>query len=200
MSRKQGEQAAFVNPGTVHPGRIWGPVPKPPPGWTWDGLMDRALQIAGQATDAAFSVSVPGMDQDSCRPEVPVGALVVDAAGHIVGTGVNQPICRHDPTAHAEILALRAAGKTLGNYRLGGCVLVVTLEPCLMCTGAILHARVDGVVFGAFDREAGAISSVLDGLMLGGGKIWHLGGVRGHTCTRLLQDFFAGRRKIRTEG
>ena len=93
--------------------------------------------------------------------EVPVGAVVV-LDGRIVGRGFNQPIGRHDPTAHAEIMALRDAARTLGNYRLPGCELYVTLEPCAMCTGAIMHARVARVVFGARDPKTGVAGSVLD--------------------------------------
>ena len=141
--------------------------------------MDRALELA--AADSA---------------EVPVGALVVARDGRIVGEAANAPVRGHDPTAHAEILALRRAGACLGNYRLSGCVLVVTLEPCLMCTGALVHARVDGVVFGAFDARAGAVASSLHGLDLPQQehRPWHMGGVRGEACSRLLLDFFAARR------
>ncbi|NLF54846.1 MAG: nucleoside deaminase, partial [Thauera phenolivorans] len=93
--------------------------------------------------------------------EVPVGAVVV-CDGEIVGRGFNQPIGRHDPTAHAEIMALRDAARRLGNYRLPGCELYVTLEPCAMCTGAIMHARIARVVFGARDPKTGVAGSVLD--------------------------------------
>jgi tRNA(adenine34) deaminase len=93
--------------------------------------------------------------------EVPVGALVV-LEGEVVGRGFNQPMGRHDPTAHAEIMALRDAASRLGNYRLPGCTLYVTLEPCAMCAGAIMHARVGRVVFGARDPKTGAAGSVVD--------------------------------------
>ena len=89
--------------------------------------------------------------QAAACDEVPVGAIVVDAAGQIVGQGYNQPIAGHDPSAHAEIMALRAAGQLLGNYRLPGCTLYVTLEPCVMCAGAMMHARLSRIVYGARD-------------------------------------------------
>ena len=85
--------------------------------------------------------------------EVPVGAVLVDSAGHVLARAANAPIARQDPTAHAEILALRAAGRALGNYRLPGCVLYVTLEPCAMCVGALVHARVARIVYGAADPK-----------------------------------------------
>lgn len=139
-----------------------------------------------------------GLAQGAGRAgEVPVGALVVDAAGRIVGEGANAPVALHDPSAHAEILALRAAGAALGNYRLGGCVLVVTLEPCAMCAAALVHARVAGVVYGASDALAGAVQSRLDLLdaAMGGHRVWHMGGILGEECARLLQAFFARRRR-----
>lgn len=165
----------------IRPGMRWGPAPPAPSGWTWESLMDRALALARNNLDA---------------DEVPVGALVATREGRIVGEAANAPIARHDPTAHAEVLALRAAGAALGNYRLSGCVLVVTLEPCLMCTGALVHARVDGVVFGALDARAGTLVSSLHGLDLLGQehRPWHMGGVRGEACAALLRDFFIERR------
>ena len=161
-------------------GSAWGPIPGPPPGWTWEALMDRALELARSNADC----------------EVPVGALVVDAHGRVLGEGVNAPIREHDPSAHAEIRALRDAGCALGNYRLGGCIMVVTLEPCLMCTGAILHARLAGLVYGAEDARAGSIVSRLHGLdlPLAGHTVWHMGAVRGVECAALLRDFFSSRR------
>lgn len=95
--------------------------------------------------------------------EVPVGALIVDPTGTILAAEHNQPITLSDPSAHAEIMAMRSAGTVLGNYRLEGCILVVTLEPCLMCTGAIVHARLAGVVYGAADNKAGAVESCFNG-------------------------------------
>lgn len=128
--------------------------------------------------------------------EVPVGALVVKA-GEIVGRGGNQPIGRHDPTAHAEVMALRDAAGKLGNYRLPGCTLYVTLEPCAMCIGAIFHARISRVVYGASDAKTGAAGSVID--LFGVEKLNHhaevVGGVRAEECGALLSGFFAARRQ-----
>jgi tRNA(adenine34) deaminase len=127
--------------------------------------------------------------------EVPVGALVV-REGEIVGRGFNAPISRHDPTAHAEIMALRDAAAKLGNYRLPGCTLYVTLEPCAMCAGAILHARIARVVYGARDAKTGAHGSILD--LFAEERLNHHaqveGGVLAEACGRLLSDFFAARR------
>lgn len=127
--------------------------------------------------------------------EVPVGAVVV-RDGEIIGRGFNQPILRHDPTAHAEIMALRDAANRVGNYRLPGCVLYVTLEPCVMCTGAIMHARVARVVFGARDPKTGAAGSVVD--LYGENRLNHhadiVGGILAEECGALLSSFFAARR------
>ncbi|MDI3489072.1 MAG: tRNA adenosine(34) deaminase TadA [Thauera propionica] len=127
--------------------------------------------------------------------EVPVGAIVV-LDGEIVGRGFNQPIGRHDPTAHAEIMALRDAGQRLGNYRLPGCELFVTLEPCAMCSGAIMHARIARVVYGARDPKTGVAGSVLD--LFAETRLNHHaaieGGVLADECGRMLSSFFAARR------
>ncbi|TWO82308.1 tRNA adenosine(34) deaminase TadA [Denitratisoma oestradiolicum] len=127
--------------------------------------------------------------------EVPVGAVVVKD-GHIVGRGSNQPIGRHDPTAHAEIMALRDAARNLGNYRLPGCELYVTLEPCAMCAGAIMHARISRVVFGARDPKTGVAGSVID--LFGEARLNHHAGIQGgvmaEECAALLSGFFAARR------
>lgn len=127
--------------------------------------------------------------------EVPVGAVVV-LDGEIVGRGFNQPIGRHDPTAHAEVMALRDAAARLGNYRLPGCALYVTLEPCAMCSGAIMHARVARVVFGARDPKTGVAGSVLD--LFAETRLNHHasieGGVLADECGQLLSSFFAARR------
>lgn len=127
--------------------------------------------------------------------EVPVGAVVVKD-GQVVATGFNQPIGTHDPTAHAEIMALRAAAEILGNYRLPGCDLYVTLEPCIMCSGAMMHARLARVVYGAADPKTGACGSVLN--IFGQEKLNHhtevTGGVLGEECGNLLKEFFANRR------
>lgn len=127
--------------------------------------------------------------------EVPVGAVVV-CNGTIVGRGHNRPIIDNDPTAHAEINALRAAAAHFGNYRLPGCSLFVTLEPCMMCSGAILHARLARVVFGAADPKTGAAGSVLN--LFGEPRLNHQtsveGGVLAESCGQLIRDFFAERR------
>jgi tRNA(adenine34) deaminase len=129
------------------------------------------------------------------RGEVPVGAIVVKN-GAIVGRGGNAPIAGNDPTAHAEIAALREAGLALGNYRLPGCDLYVTIEPCAMCAGAILHARVSRVVFGARDPKTGACGSVLD--LFAEPRLNHhatvTAGVSADACGELLTRFFDARR------
>jgi tRNA(adenine34) deaminase len=133
--------------------------------------------------------------------EVPVGAVVV-RDGRVLATAFNQPIANHDPTAHAEIQALRAAATLVGNYRLPGCTLYVTLEPCAMCAGAIQHARIARVVFGASDPKTGACGSVVD--LFAELKLNHHavveGGVMGERCSRMLSDFFAERRALRRSG
>ena len=127
--------------------------------------------------------------------EVPVGAVVV-LNGEIVGRGFNQPIRRHDPTAHAEIMALRDACAGLGNYRLPGCELYVTLEPCAMCAGAIMHSRIARVVYGAADPKTGVAGSVVD--LFAEPRLNHHAtierGVLGEECGRMLSSFFAARR------
>ena len=128
--------------------------------------------------------------------EVPVGAVVVKD-GEVIATGFNQPIGQHDPTAHAEIMALRAAAEKLGNYRLPGCELYVTLEPCIMCAGAMMHARLARVVFGAADPKTGAGGSVVN--LFEQEQLNHhtelVGGVMADACGQLLKDFFAERRE-----
>ena len=128
--------------------------------------------------------------------EVPVGAVVVHN-GQVIATGRNAPLQGHDPTAHAEIVALRAAAQRLGNYRLEGCTLYVTLEPCAMCSGAMLHARMQRVVFGAADPKTGVAGSVIN-LFAQPQLNYHTvvqGGVLAQECAALLGDFFAARRK-----
>jgi len=129
------------------------------------------------------------------RGEVPVGAIVV-RDGAVVGRGGNAPISHADPTAHAEIAALREAGRRLDNYRLPGCTLYVTLEPCAMCAGAIMHARLARLVFGARDPKTGACGSIVD--LFADRRLNHhtavTGGVRADECGRLLSAFFAARR------
>lgn len=127
--------------------------------------------------------------------EVPVGAVVVKD-GAIIGRGFNSPISRHDPSAHAEMLALREAARYLDNYRLVDCELFVTLEPCVMCVGAMFHARIARVVFGAHDFKTGACGSVLN--LFADTRLNHhaeiVGGVLSEECGKLLSDFFAARR------
>jgi tRNA(adenine34) deaminase len=131
------------------------------------------------------------------RGEVPVGAVVVQE-GEIIGRGFNAPIGTADPTGHAEVRALRAAAAHLGNYRLTGCTLYVTLEPCAMCAGAILHARIARLVFGARDPKTGACGSVVD--IFGEGRLNHhtrvVAGVLAEDCGALLSRFFAARRAL----
>ena len=159
----------------------WGPEPAAPAGLTWQGLMRRALRLARAGAKAG---------------EIPVGALVIDSEGRILSEAHTEPEALHDPTAHAEVLALRRACSKVGNHRLGGCILVVTLEPCLMCTGAIRESRVSGVVFGASDARAGAVCSCLEGLDYAqtGAQPWSYGGVEAEACADILKEFFRVRR------
>jgi tRNA(adenine34) deaminase len=142
--------------------------------------MDEALVLAREA---------------GARGEVPVGAIVV-RDGAIVGRGGNAPIADNDPTAHAEIAALREAANAVGNYRLPGCAMYVTLEPCAMCAGAILHARIARLVFGASDPKTGACGSVVN--LFAQPMLNHhttaASGARADECGRLLSEFFAARR------
>jgi tRNA(adenine34) deaminase len=143
--------------------------------------MREALELAAQA--------------EACG-EVPVGAVVVKDGG-IVGRGYNHPISGHDPTAHAEIVAMRDAAQRLQNYRLGGCELYVTLEPCAMCAGAMLHARIARVIYGAADPKTGACGSVLD--VFAETRLNHhaevTAGVLATDAGALLQRFFLARRR-----
>lgn len=142
--------------------------------------MRQALELASQAQTAG---------------EVPIGAVVVKN-GEIIGRGFNAPISRHDPSAHAEMLALRDAAQRTGNYRLVGCELFVTLEPCLMCAGAIMHARIARLVYGASDPKTGACGSVLD--VFAEPRLNHhtqvAGAVLPGECGLMLSNFFALRR------
>jgi tRNA(adenine34) deaminase len=128
--------------------------------------------------------------------DVPIGAVVVDAEGAILGTGHNEREARGDPTAHAEVLALRAAASAVGQWRLTGCTLVVTLEPCTMCAGALVLARVDRLVYGAVDDKAGAVVSLWD--VVRDRRLNHrpevIGGVLAQECADLLLAFFGERR------
>lgn len=131
----------------------------------------------------------------AAQGEVPVGALVVRGS-EIIGEGANRPIGQHDPSAHAEIEALRAAGRALGDYRLTGATLYVTLEPCIMCASAIVHARIDRVVFGAWDPKAGAAGSIADVFAIPqlNHRVDVFGGVLAEECATLLSEFFRARR------
>jgi tRNA(adenine34) deaminase len=126
---------------------------------------------------------------------VPVGAIVM-LNGEIVGRGFNRPIGASDPTAHAEIEAIRAAARQLGNYRLTGATLCVTIEPCVMCIGALVHARIGTLVYGAAEPKSGAVVSTLRGAELPGQnhRVKIVGGVREEECRALLQTFFRERR------
>lgn len=143
--------------------------------------MRHALALANRAAEAG---------------EVPVGAVIVKD-GQIIGEGYNRPILDHDPSAHAEMVALREAGRRIGNYRLPGATLYVTLEPCVMCAGAITHARIERVVFGATDPKAGAVHSVYDVIAVP--RLNHVvqwtGGVLEEECGQLLRAFFRARRR-----
>jgi tRNA(adenine34) deaminase len=145
-----------------------------------DYFMQQALDLAAEARRLG---------------EVPVGAVVV-RDGAVIGRGFNQPISSHDPTAHAEIVAMRDAARRLRNYRLSDCQLFVTLEPCAMCAGAMLHARIVRVVYGAPDPKTGACGSILD--LFAERRLNHhtevTGGVLAHHAASLLQAFFTERR------
>jgi tRNA(adenine34) deaminase len=128
--------------------------------------------------------------------EIPVGAVVLDATGTVIASAHNEREARHDPTAHAEVVALRRAGAALRTWHLVGCTLAVTLEPCTMCAGALVLARVDRVVFGAWDPKAGAVGSLWD--VVRDRRLNHrpevVGGVRADECASLLDEFFATKR------
>jgi tRNA(Arg) A34 adenosine deaminase TadA len=126
--------------------------------------------------------------------EVPIGAVVV-AGGQVVGRGFNQPIASHDPTAHAEIVALRAAAAAAQNYRVTGATVYVTVEPCLMCVGALVNARVGAVVYGAAEPRWGAIESIVQvGSLAANHRFQVVSGVREDECRALMVDFFRARR------
>lgn len=145
-----------------------------------DEFMAQAIELAQEALRAG---------------EIPVGAVVV-LNGKVVGRGFNQPITRHDPSAHAEIMAMRDAGLHIANYRLPECTLYVTLEPCAMCAGAIMHARIKRIVFGAADPKTGAAGSVVD--LFAESRLNHHteieGGVMAEECSLMISNFFRERR------
>ena len=144
-------------------------------------LMRQAIALAIEATET---------------DDVPVGALVINSAGVIVGRGNNRREVDHDPTAHAEIVALKKAAQAEKNWRLDGCTLVVTLEPCAMCAGAIAQSRIKTLIFGAWDAKAGAVGSVWD--VVRDPRIPHqvevIAGVLEDECSQILQEFFKGKR------
>ncbi|MFW6244145.1 MAG: tRNA adenosine(34) deaminase TadA [Desulfovibrionales bacterium] len=164
-----------------HP-RGTGNVPAPENEGPWTAAMETAMEEAAMAFD---------------MQEVPIGAVLLDRQGSLVARTHNQSIALHDPTAHAEILALRQGGKLLGNYRLSGTTLVVTLEPCLMCLGAMVHARIARLVFGATDPKAGAVISRLRGTELPwlNHRIEVVSGVMERECGELLREFFRKKRR-----
>jgi tRNA(adenine34) deaminase len=143
--------------------------------------MRRALSVAGRALAGG---------------DVPIGAVVLDTEGSVLGEGFNRRELDADPTAHAEVLALRAAAQQVGQWRLEGCTLVVTLEPCTMCAGALVLARVDRVVFGAYDPKAGAVGSLWD--VVRDPRLNHrpevVAGVLADECGQVLRDFFEAHR------
>lgn len=141
----------------------------------------------GEALDAARRAEAAG--------EVPIGAVVV-LDGRVIGRGCNHPISAGDPTAHAEIAAIRDAARAIGNYRLTGAALYVTIEPCLMCVGALVHARIATLVYGAPEPRTGAVESTVRGGDLPGHnhRFAAIGGVRGDECRTLMQEFFRRRR------
>lgn len=151
------------------------------PDSSWQGPMRLALAEAQSAL---------------ASQDVPVGAVVLDASGEVVGTGRNTREAEGDPTGHAEVVALRAAAATLGGWRLAGCTLVVTLEPCTMCAGALVLARVDRLVFGAYDDKLGAVGSLWD--VVRDRRLNHrpevVGGVLAAESTALLDGFFGQQR------
>ncbi len=149
--------------------------------YSFDALMEMALDEARMAAKAG---------------EAPIGAVLVSAEGKLLAKAHNAPISSNDPTAHAEILCLRHAAQTLGNYRLPGSIMAVTLEPCTMCVGALIHARVAGVIVGAPDPRTGALFTNLNGAKLpwGNHKMWVECGVLEDQCGDLLREFFRSRR------
>jgi tRNA(adenine34) deaminase len=143
--------------------------------------MQQAIAIANEAKSSG---------------DVPVGALIVNEAGEVLSLGKNEREKDNDPTAHAEIVAIRRAGEKLGSWRLDDLTLIVTLEPCVMCAGAILQSRINRLVFGAFDQKAGAVGSSLDVIrdVRALSKVEVVSGVLENECAKLLTDFFATKR------
>lgn len=154
----------------------------PPPGWeSWEDVMELALEEARQAAQVQ---------------EVPVGAVVLSAEGKVLASAHNDPIASKDPTAHAEMIALRRAAEAEGAYRIPGTFLICTLEPCLMCMGAMIHARIAGLVYGAHDPKSGVADSCIQitSMPFLNHTFPVLCGVRADECGALLKDFFKARR------
>ena len=144
-----------------------------------------------------LEVAIAEARQGLAEGGIPIGACLADAQGNILGRGHNRPVAGRDPTAHAEVMALRDAAERMGNYRLTDCMLYVTLEPCAMCAGAIMNARISRVVYGAADPKSGACGSVVD-LFVENRLNFHAtvaGGVLAGEAAKLLQDFFSTRRR-----
>lgn len=154
------------------------------------------LQLTQLNDEAGMRLAIAEAELAQIAEEVPVGAVLFDSNGEILGRGQNRVVRDHDPTAHAEVIAIRDAGRALGNYRLEGCTLYVTLEPCAMCAGAMVHARLARLVFGALDPKAGAVGSVLD--VLNHPRLNHqmrlTSGLLADECGGLLRRFFQSRR------
>jgi tRNA(adenine34) deaminase len=178
MAEPLSNEGSPIDPGAA---QAWAPEPKLPALGDDDGWMRLALEEAKQA---------------AAEGEVPVGALILDAAGQIIGRGRNRREKEHDPTAHAEILAIREAAAALSAWRLIGTTLYVTLEPCPMCAGALVNARVERVVFGCSDPKAGAIATLypigVDGRLNHTFKV--TSGVLADECAEVLRAFFRARR------
>jgi tRNA(adenine34) deaminase len=158
--------------------------------------MGEKPQFTGPSSDAAWmELALEQARKGAEAGEVPIGALVIKN-GQIVGQGHNRNLLDNDPTAHAEIVAMRQAAATLGNHRLPGCEIFVTIEPCAMCAGAMVHARIARLVYGAADPKAGAVSSVLQ--VINHPRLNHkmeiTSGVLADQCAELLQDFFRKKR------
>lgn len=153
------------------------------------------VHIVNEIEAMNFAISLAKMASFSSG-DVPVGAVIIDANGNIISTGHNQRELIKDSTAHAELIAVKSANKSLSSWRLENLTLVVTLEPCLMCAGAILQSRVNRVVFGAWDKKAGACGSVWDVLRDGRSlhKVEVIGGVLENECAELLSNFFSQKR------
>lgn len=164
----------------------------------WNGATDNMPQPLARSDTGwmqlALAVAERAWRDDD---EVPVAALVVDASGHQIASGANRTIAEHDPTAHAEVVALREAGRVLGNYRLEGCTVYVTLEPCAMCAMAMVHARIARLVYGASNPKAGACGSVFD--LLRDPRHNHRvvvdGGVMAEEAGAMLSAYFAEKRR-----